>query len=323
MTQSPTMDDVRAAAGRIEGIVHRTPVLTSSWLNGQLGAELFFKCENFQKTGSFKLRGAANTVLLLTDEEAQRGVLTGSSGNHGQGLACAAARRHIPAYVVMPENAAAIKVAAVRGYGGKVTFASADPQARLKQAETLQEETGAVYVHPFNDPRIIAGQGTAALELIEQTGGLDLILTPIGGGGLTSGTALVAAAHRPPIEVIAAEPAGADDAFCSLEAGRIVPQTDPRTIADGLRSSLGDVTFAILQERLAGIVTVSEEAIVRAMRAVWERMKIVIEPSAAVPVAALLEGKVNAAGKRVGVILSGGNVDLDRLPWIEAEGRGE
>jgi len=316
-----TVEDVRLARQRTSRWVHCTPVLTSSWLNDQVAGNVFFKCENFQKTGSFKLRGAVNAVFSHTEEELARGVLTASSGNHGQALAHAAALRGVPAHVIMPADAPAIKVEAVKGYGADVVFSDPSPAERLKVAESVRQDTGAVFVHPFNDPRIIAGQGTATLELLEQVGGLDVILVPIGGGGLASGTVIAAGAQNPPVDVIAVEPAGADDAFRSIRAGRLIPQTNPRTIADGLRSSLGNLTLSILQRGLCDIVTVSEESIIRAMRTVWERMKIVIEASAAVPVAGLLDGKVTTAGKRIGVILSGGNVDMDTLPWMDRDPR--
>jgi threonine dehydratase len=316
--QRPTADDLRAAHDSIRDYLHRTPVLTSAWLNDHLGAEVFFKCENFQKTGAFKLRGAANAVFSLSETELARGVMTASSGNHGQALAYAASLRGAAATVLMPDNAAAIKVAAVKGYGARVVIADANPDKRLAAVDALRKDTGAVFIHPFDDARIIAGQGTAALELFEQAERLEMVLVPIGGGGLTSGTVIAAAAQQPAVRVIAVEPAGADDARRSLAAGRIIPQTNPHTVADGLRSSLGDLTFQILQDGLGDLVTVSETEIVDAMRAIWERMKIVIEPSSAVPVAALLAGKVHVAGKRIGVIISGGNVDLAQLPWSPA-----
>jgi len=316
----PDAAAVRAAAERIAPWIRRTPVLGAAALDAAAGGRLFFKCEPFQRTGSFKFRGASNAVLSLPEEEARRGVVTHSSGNHGAALALAARERGIPAWVVMPEGAPAVKRAAVEGYGGRVVFCAPTPEARIEGAARVERETGAVLVHPYDDPRVIAGQGTAALELLEEVPDLDLLVAPVGGGGLLSGTAIVAAAAGGrAIETIGAEPAAADDAARSLASGRIEPTSPvtperPATIADGLRSGICPRTFAVMQTRVARIVTVSEEAIVAAMRTVWERLKVVTEPSAAVPVAALL-GTGLAAGRRVGVILSGGNVDLDRLPW--------
>jgi threonine dehydratase len=309
------LDVVRAAHGRIAPHVHRTPVMTCRSLDEAAGAKLFFKCENFQKVGAFKARGAVNAVFSLDAAEAQRGVVTHSSGNHGAALAYAAGRRGIPAWIVMPDNAPAIKQANVRGFGGTIRFCAPTVAAREAACAAVQAETGATLVHPYNDWRVIAGQGTAALELLDAVPDLDMVIAPCGGGGLLSGTAIVAKASRPGIRVFGAEPAGADDACRSLAAGHIVPQDNPRTIADGLRTSLGDRTFAVLARLADGIGTTSEEAIVRAMRMTWERMKIVIEPSSAVPLACLLEATIPARGARVGVVLSGGNVDLDRLPW--------
>ncbi len=309
--------DVRAAHARIREHIHRTPVLTCAHFDRVTGARVLFKCENFQRTGAFKLRGALNAVLGLSEDELARGVLTASSGNHGQALAYAARLRGARCWVVLPEDATPVKRAAMRGYGAELVVASRDPDERLGRAEALQQETGAVFVPPFNDPAIVAGQGTAALELVQDAGPVDVLLAPVGGGGLASGTALAAAGLTPQPRVLGAEPAAADDAARSLACGRRLPSEHPSTMADGLRSSLGELTFRILRERLAGIVTVDEPAIAQAMRTVWERMKIVIEPSAAVAVAALLSGEVARPGERVGVILSGGNVDLDRLPWAD------
>ncbi len=294
---------------------HRTPVLTSSYFDRRLDARVFFKCENFQKVGAFKFRGACNAVFSLTDEEARRGVATHSSGNHAQALALAAKLRGVKAFIVMPTNAPAVKRNAVEEYGAEIIPCEPTVAAREATADRVVAETGAVLIHPYNDNRIIAGQGVAALELLEDVADLDIVMAPVGGGGLLSGTAIAAAALRPAALVIAAEPAAADDAYRSLQAGRIIPLEHTTTVADGLRTSLGTKTFPIIQRHVAQIATVDDAAILRAMRHVWERMKIVIEPSAAVPVAALLEGKVPAAGKRVGVILSGGNVDLDHLTF--------
>ena len=310
-----TLEDIRRAAERISPHAHRTPVLTCESLNRRVGARVYLKCENLQRVGAFKFRGACNAVLSLSDAEAARGVVAHSSGNHAQALALAARLRGIPAHIVMPENAPAVKKAAVAGYGARITFCAPTLEAREAAQERVVAATGAVVVHPYNDERVIAGQGTAALELLQEIPDLDAIIAPIGGGGLVSGTAVAATELSPGIRVVGAEPEGADDAYRSLAAGRIIPSHNPRTIADGLLTSLGDRTFPIIQQRVDGIVTVSEEAIIAAMRFIWERAKLIIEPSAAVPVAALWERKVDVAGRRVGVILSGGNVDLDRLPW--------
>lgn len=306
---------VRAAHARIRPHVHRTPVLTSRSLDVAAEATLFFKCENLQKVGAFKARGACNAVFSLDDAEARRGVVTHSSGNHGAAVAWAAARRGIPAWVVMPENSAEIKKAAVQGLGATVRFCAPTLAARDTTCAAVQAETGALLVHPYDDWRVIAGQGTATLELLEEVPDLDAIITPVGGGGLLSGTAIAARGIKPSIHVYGAEPAGADDAWLSLKSGRIVPQTNPRTIADGLRSSLGLKTFAVLSTLVDAIGTASEEAIVQAMRLTWDKIKLIIEPSSAVPLAALLERKLPVAGQRIGIVVSGGNVDLDRLPW--------
>jgi threonine dehydratase len=316
--QAPDLSAIRSARERIQGWVRRTPVLTSAALDQLCGARLVFKCESLQEIGAFKARGASNAVLSLSDQEAARGVVTHSSGNHGAALSWAATKRGIPAWVVMPSSAPVVKQEAVRYFGGTVRHSAATVDAREKACAAVQAETGATLIHPYNDWRVIAGQGTAALELLEDVPDLDAVVAPVGGGGLVSGTAIAAKGLEPSIKVYGAEPAGADDAFKSLRAGRIVPQTDPRTIADGLRSSLGEKTFAVIRARVDGIGTVSEEAIVRAMRLLWEKLRLVIEPSGAVPLACLLEKKLPVERLRVGVILSGGNVDLDRLPWQRA-----
>jgi threonine dehydratase len=306
---------IRAAHTRIRPHIHRTPVLSNPVLDELAGAQLFFKCENLQKVAAFKARGACNAVLSLSATEAKRGVVTHSSGNHGAALAWAARSRGIPAWIVMPSNAAQVKQDAVKGFGGTVRFCEPTVADREATCAAVESETGATLVHPYNDWRVIAGQGTAALELLEDEPNLDAVITPVGGGGLLSGTAIAAKSLRPSIKVYGAEPGGADDAYRSLQAGRIIPQTDPHTIADGLRSSLGDKTFAVLRSTVDGIETASEEAIVRAMRLLWEKLKMIVEPSSAVPLAMLLEHKISLDKLRVGVILSGGNVDLDRLPW--------
>ena len=311
----PTAEDIAAAAARIADHAHRTPVMTSRAVDARANAVLFFKCENLQRVGAFKFRGACNAVFSLSEAAARRGVATHSSGNHAQALALAARLRGIPAHIVMPENAPVIKKRAVEGYGAHITFCTPTLAAREGTLDEVVAETGAAFIHPYNDERIIAGQATAAHELLADIPDLDVIMTPVGGGGLLSGTALAAHYHASAPAVIAAEPAGADDAKRSFEAGHIIPSVDPRTIADGLLTSLGDKTFAIIHRHVHDIVTVSDEAIIEAMRLVWERMKLVIEPSAAVPLAALLDHRIDLSGRRVGIIFSGGNVDMDRLPW--------
>jgi len=311
----PNLTEIIEAARRIQPYAHRTPVLTCASLDQQVGAQVFLKCENLQKVGAFKFRGACNAVFSLPETDAARGVATHSSGNHAQGLALAARLRGIPAYIVMPDKAPAVKRVAVEGYGGKITFCEQTLEARESTLAQVAAETGATVVHPYNNYQVIAGQGTAVLELLQDVPDLDVILVPVGGGGLLSGTAIAAKELFPRIRVIAAEPEQADDAFRSLAAGKIIPSVNPRSVADGLLASLGDLTFPIIQKRVEQIVTVSETGIVAAMKFVWERAKIVIEPSAAVPVGALWEHRIDLTGLRVGVILSGGNVDLDRLPW--------
>lgn len=319
MPELPTIEDIREAAERIRPQAHRTPVLTCESLDRMTGCALFFKPENLQKVGAFKFRGACNAVFSLGEQEAWRGVATHSSGNHAAALALAASLRGVAAQIVMPENAPAVKKAAVSGYGAEITFCKPTLQAREEGLDRVVARTGAAFIHPYNDPRVIAGQGTAALELIEDVPGLDIVMAPVGGGGLMSGTALSVAALSPGTRIVGAEPEGADDACRSLEAGRLIPSENPRTIADGLLTSLGSLTFPILARHLERIVTVSDQAIVAAMRHVWERMKILIEPSAAVPLAAVFEGDWNQRGKRIGMILSGGNVNLDSLPWSMAK----
>lgn len=313
---SVTLDDVRRAAQRIAPFAHRTPLMTSGYFDRRLGAHCYFKCENFQKVGAFKFRGATNAVCLLSDEQASRGVVTHSSGNHAQALAAAAQTRGIAATIVMPRGAPAVKRAAVVGYGAEIVECEPNQAAREAACAELVARTGATLVHPYDDPVVIAGQGTAALEMLADAPPLDVLLAPVGGGGLLSGTAIAAHGVAPPTRIIGAEPRAADDAFRSLAAGRFLPSQQPRTIADGLLTSLGEHTFPILQAHVEAIVTVDDDSIVEAMRLVWERMKIVIEPSAAVPVAALLAEPARFSGRHVGVILSGGNVDLDRLPWL-------
>lgn len=312
---SPNIDNIRHAAQRINPYVHRTPVMTCESLNQIVGAQVFLKCENLQKVGAFKFRGACNAIFSLSANEAAHGVVAHSSGNHAQALALAARLRGIPAYIVMPDNAPSVKKAAVAGYGGIITLCEPTLAARESTQAQVVADTGATVVHPYNNEHVIAGQGTAALELLHDIPNLNVILAPVGGGGLLSGTAIAATEVTPRIRVIGAEPEGADDAFRSLAAGEILPSINPQTIADGLLTSLGNLTFPIIQQRVEQIVTVSETGIIAAMRFIWERAKIIIEPSAAVAVGALWEHKVDLSGLRVGVILSGGNVDLDHLPW--------
>jgi threonine dehydratase len=313
MEPQPDLSRIRAAHERIRPFINRTPVLACSALNKMVGVDLFFKCENFQKVGAFKFRGACNAVFSLSDEEASRGVATHSSGNHAAALALAAAKRGINARIVMPSNSPRIKIDAVRGYGGMITFCEPTLESRETTAEKLVQETGATFIHPYNDYRIIAGQGTATLELLEEIPHLDFILAPVGGGGLLSGTSIAAKGLNPQIKVIGCEPKNADDAYRSKRAGRIIPSRNPNTIADGLRTSLGDKTFPIIRDLVDDIFLATEEEIVTAMRHIFERMKIVVEPSAAVPLAVLLSRQLNVANKKVGLILSGGNVDLSRF----------
>ena len=306
---------IHAAHDRIRPHIHRTPVLTSARLDAACGGRLFFKCENFQKVGAFKARGAANAIFALEDTTARHGVATHSSGNHAAAVARAAKLRGIPAYIVMPSNSSKAKVRAVEGYGGKLTFCEPTQVARESTCARIIRETGATLIHPFENEHVMAGQGTATIELLEDAPDLDLILCPVGGGGLLAGTAVAAKALRPAVRIIATEPAEAADTERSWRAGHVVPLEKTTTIADGLRTTIGTPNFAVAQRCVDGVVTVSENAIVAAMRAIWESLKIVIEPSAAVPYAAILEQKVSVANLRVGLILTGGNVDLDALPW--------
>lgn len=311
-----TLADIRAAHTRIKDRIHRTPVMTSAALNEKSGAQLFFKCENLQKIGAFKARGATNAVLLLSDEEARRGVVTHSSGNHAAALARAAKLRGIPAYIVMPSNSPKAKVASVRRFGAEVISCEPTLAARESAANSVVERTGATFIHPYNDVRVMAGQGTTALELLEDVPDLTDILCPVGGGGLISGVSTAIKSINPEIHVFGVEPQGADDAARSLAAGKIIPCTAPNTIADGLRTSLGELTFDQIQRHVDGIVTVSETEIVHAMRTIWEVLKIIVEPSGAVGYGALVDGQLDMPGRRVGIILTGGNLDLDTLPWM-------
>ncbi|HTX48069.1 MAG TPA: pyridoxal-phosphate dependent enzyme [Caulobacteraceae bacterium] len=311
-----TLADIEAARVRIGPYVRRTPVLTSDVLDAAAGARLYFKCENLQHIGAFKARGATNAVFSLTDGEAEKGVATHSSGNHGSAVARAAALRGVPAYIVMPKAAARPKVEQVERLGGRITFCDNTQAAREATTEKVIAETGATLVHPYDDRKVMAGQGTAALELMEDAPALDVVLCPIGGGGLISGAATAVKALRPATRFIGVEPAGADDAARSYAAHRLIPLTEVHTIADGLRASLSPDTFAHIEARVDAVATVGEAAIVEAMRALWEALKVLVEPSAAVPYAAIRDGRVDVEGKAVGIILTGGNVDLDKLPWL-------
>ena len=311
------LDSIRSAHDRIRLHIHRTPVLTSAGLDAASGASLFFKCENFQKVGAFKARGATNAVFALDEETAKRGVATHSSGNHAAALARAAKLRGIAAHIVMPSNTLKVKVRAVESYGGRIVFCEPNQRAREEACARVIAETGATLIHPFENEDVMAGQGTIAVELLEDAPDLDLILCPVGGGGVLSGTAVAAKSLRPSIKVIATEPAGADDAAQSFHERRLINQEQKNTIADGLRTDLGIPNFAVIQRYVDDIVTVTDDAIVAAMRAIWETMKIIVEPSAAVSYAAISERKVDCRSKRVGIILTGGNVDLDALPWMK------
>ncbi len=311
----PDFEIITQAAERIKPYIHRTPVLSSQRINQLLNAEIFFKCENLQKAGAFKTRGAVNAVFSLKNDELSNGVATHSSGNHAQALARAASLRGINAYIVMPEDSSKVKIDAVIGYGGIITFCKPTLEARETTLASIIEETKAFEIHPYNDYRIIAGQATAAMEFFEQAPKLDIIMTPVGGGGLLSGTALATHYFSSGTIVIAAEPEQANDAYLSFYSGKFQPSIQPNTIADGLRTSLGTKTFPLIQQHVHQIVTVSENAIVEAMRLVWESTKLLIETSSAVTIAALLEKKLSGDGKKIGIIISGGNVDLDNLPW--------
>jgi threonine dehydratase len=310
-----TLADVEAARARIAGRVRRTPILRSDWLDAAAGARLLFKCENLQEIGAFKARGATNAVMALPGVEAAKGVVTHSSGNHAAALARAAALRGIPAYIVMPEGAARPKAAQVERLGGQITYCEPTLGAREATAERIGRETGATLVHPYDNPLVMAGQGTAALELIEDAPDVEVVMAPIGGGGLISGTATAAKALKPEVRVIGVEPELADDAARSFHAGRLIPLEHTDTIADGLRASLSPATFAHLRARVDEVATASEAAIVEAMRALWEALRVIVEPSGAVPYAAIREGRVDVRGRTVGIIVSGGNADLERLPW--------
>lgn len=313
--KTPDSNDILAAAKRIAPYIHKTPVLSSKLINEILNAEVFFKCENFQRAGAFKMRGATNAILTLSKDELQNGVATHSSGNHAAALSLAARNIGVKAYIVMPSNSSNVKVDAVRQYGGIITFCEPNVKAREEMLTKVVAETMATEIHPYNNVRIIAGQATAAKELIDQTEKLDIIMAPVGGGGLLSGTALSTVYFSPGTVVIAGEPVNADDAWRSFHEGSIQPVSPLHTIADGLRTSLGTITFPIIREHVKEIITVDENSIIEAMRLIWMRMKIIVEPSSAVPLAAILKQKSSFKGQRIGIILSGGNVDLDHLPW--------
>lgn len=312
----PSFDDVIAAHERIKPHIHRTPVLTSSYFNELTGAELFFKCENFQKAGAFKVRGASNAVFGLSDADAAKGVATHSSGNHALSLSYAAGRRGIPCNVVMPRTAPDAKKAAVRGYGGIITECEPSTSSREEVFAEVHTRTGADFIHPYNDPRVIAGQATCSREFIEQADGLDMMVAPIGGGGMISGTCLTLSTIAPEVEIIASEPEQADDAYRSFKAGHIIADDAPVTIADGLKVPLKELTWHFVSNHVSDILTASEQEIIDTMKLTWQRMKLVMEPSCAVPLATILKNKDRFAGKRVGVIVTGGNVDLDKLPWL-------
>ena len=311
----PSFRDIEDAALRISPHAKKTPVLTSRTLNDMTGGEIYFKCENFQRAGAFKFRGACNSVFALSEDDASGGVATHSSGNHGQALALAAQMRGIPAYVVMPENSPKVKLNAVEGYGAKVIRCESNQKAREETLQKVLSETGAHFIHPYDNKTVIAGQGTCACELLMEYPGLDIIMAPVGGGGLMSGTSITARELMPKMLVIGTEPEQADDASRSLKTGTLQKFDTTNTIADGLRTTLSERTFTIIKENVDDILTVSDDSIIRAMRTIWERMNIIIEASCSVPVAALLEKKIDITRKKVGVILTGGNVDLDRLPW--------
>ena len=313
----PTYDDMLTAHTRIKPYIHRTPVRTSDFLNELTGAQLFFKCENFQEPGAFKVRGASNAVFGLDDAQAKMGVATHSSGNHASCLSYAANRRRIPCNVVMPSTAPQAKKDTVRRYGGQITECEPSTTSREETFAKVQAATGGNFVHPYNDPRVIAGQGTCAKEFIEQTDGLEVVMAPIGGGGMISGTCLTLSNLAPEVQIIAAEPEQADDAYRSFKAGYIIADDAPKTIADGLLVPLKDLTWHFVSKHVTDILTASEEDIIDAMKLTWKHLRIVMEASSAVPLATILKNKDRFAGKRVGIIITGGNVDLDILPWLK------
>lgn len=318
----PSFNDIQQAHSRIRRLIHRTPVFKCDYINKQTGAEIFFKCENFQKVGAFKFRGACNAVLSLNEEEKKSGVATHSSGNHAQALTLAAGLNGVKAHIVMPDNSPIAKKEATAGYGAQIYFCEPTLTAREETLSEVVKKTGAVFVHPYNNFKVISGQGTAAKELIEDCGEFDIVMAPVGGGGLLSGTSISVKALAPITKVIAGEPLGADDAERSFKTGMIVPSVAPKTICDGLLTSLGEMTFAIIREKVDDIITVDDEWTIIAMKMIWERMKIIVEPSSAVPLGALLQqrekfGSNTFTKKKIGIILSGGNVDFNNLPWLD------
>ncbi|MEX0646415.1 MAG: pyridoxal-phosphate dependent enzyme [Balneolaceae bacterium] len=315
----PQFPDIQDAVRRISPHIKKTPVLTSQYFNDLTGSDIYFKCENFQKIGAFKFRGACNSILSKTDDQLRHGVITHSSGNHAQAVALAARMKGVKATIVMPENAPDIKIKAVRGYGADLIFCEPTIKARIETAKKVVEETGAYFVHPYNDPAVIAGQGTCAKELLEEIPDLDIIIAPVGGGGLLSGTSIAARHINPNIQIVGVEPEIADDAYRSFQTGTLQPVERTDTIADGLRTSLGELPFSIIRQNVDEMVTVSEESIIRNMRQIWERMKIIVEASGSVTLAAVTDQKINCEGKKTGVLLTGGNADLDHLPWMIKE----
>lgn len=315
MNNIPTFTNIEEAFTRIEPYIHITPILTCESINKIAGTELYFKCENFQKVGAFKFRGACNTVFSLSPNELQNGVIAHSSGNHAAALALAAKIKGIKAHIVMPENAPEIKKKAVAGYGAEITYCEPTLEARENTVAKIIEQTGARLVHPYQDPAVIAGQGTCALEFMSQLEDLEAIITPVGGGGLLSGTAITAKYLNPDIEIIGAEPKEADDAYRSIESGQLIPSINPKTIADGLLTSLGEINYHIIKDKVDGIFTCQESSIIEALKLIWERMKIIVEPSSAVALAIILENKEIFKAKKIGIILTGGNIDLNNLPF--------
>lgn len=315
MQSIPSYRDICTAHEKIKPFIHETPVLSSKSINHIVGAEVFFKCENFQKVGAFKFRGASHAVLNLSEQQAKKGVTTHSSGNHAAALALAARNRKIPSYIVMPENAPEVKKKAVAGYGAEIIYCKPTLQAREKTLEKVQQKTGAHFIHPYDNFNVICGQGTAAIELLNEISNLEIVMAPVGGGGLLSGTSISVKALNNKIEVIAGEPEMADDAYKSFKSGILVPGINPKTIADGLLTSLSDLTFEIILNNVDDILLASEKSIIEAMKLIWERMKIIVEPSSAVPLAAILENLNKFRKKKIGIIISGGNVELGKLPF--------
>ena len=313
----PSLKDIREAHCRIRPFIHRTPVMSSRLINEMYGAQIFFKCENFQKVGAFKFRGATNAVLQLTQQEKEAGVITHSSGNHAAALALAARSAGVKAYVVMPSNAPEVKKSAVKGYGAEITFCQPTQQAREQTTAGIMAKTGATLIHPYDNFNVICGQGTAAIELLEEIPGLDIVIAPVGGGGLLSGTSTAVKGINPRVQVFGAEPLNANDAYMSFTSGRLHPSLPPGTIADGLLTSLSELTFAVIRRNVDNIYTVKEESIIASMRLIWERMKIIAEPSSAVPLAVIMENPGIFRDKKTGIIISGGNVELGKLPFSQ------